>query len=104
MGKVFAGGKVHVVHAYAPLNGGFQPPSFSGFKHRARGGVVTNNPAIVLWHQGFELFQAQGLHHIRRGDGGAMLGKQRARAVDHAQHRGAGDEDLHVQALFCSCR
>jgi hypothetical protein len=101
MGKVFAGGKVHVVHAYAPLHRSPKPASFAGFKHFACGGVVSNDPAVVQGHQLLEFVHAQGLHHIRRGDGGAMLGKQRAKAVDHAQHRGAGDEYLHtLTSLF----
>src|SRR3546814_19229542 len=100
--EIHEGSKVEVVDSDAPLHRGLESPGLAGVEYAQGGGVVADDPTLVLRQQIDQFVLRQSLGHLGRNQLESARSGDRNELVDHAEHRRAGHQDFHLPFPVCS--
>src|SRR3546814_16949184 len=94
--EIHEGSKVEVVDSDAPLHRGLESPGLAGVEYAQGGGVVADDPTLVLRQQIDQFVLRQSLGHLGRNQLESARSGDRNELVDHAEHRRVGHQDFHL--------
>ena len=89
----FGASEIHIVRADAPFHCGLKPARAPGSENFRRGGVIPDDPAIVLRDEFQQFRNGEGLREAWAENGGPAFVKFGFEQRDGADHGRAGAED-----------